>query len=193
MAKVHQMPVLPYAMNALAPYIGEETMEYHYGKHLQGYVDNTNKLIVGTEFENADLEDIVKKATGGLFNNAAQALNHRIYFLSFLPDGQKVPLGRLKEAIDRDFGSFDAFKEEFTKQALGLFGSGWAWLAKDASGKLSIVCKSNAGNPLTDGLIPLMGMDVWEHAYYLDYRNRRADSIKATWEILDWKVIGDRY
>lgn len=194
MAKVHEMPVLPYAMDALAPYIGEETMNYHYGKHLQAYVDNTNKLIVGTEFENAELEDIVKKAPqGGLYNNAAQALNHRIYFLSFSPKGQKTPSGKLKEAIDRDFGSFEQFKEEFSKQALALFGAGWAWLAKDNAGKLSIVCKSNAGNPLSDGLTPIMGMDVWEHAYYLDYRNRRADSVKATWEILDWKVIGNSY
>ena len=189
----HEMPKLPYANNALEPHISKETIDYHYGKHLQAYVDNLNKLIPGTQFENATLEDIIKKADGGIFNNGAQVWNHTFYFETFSPAPQKEPKGALKEAIDKEWGSFDKFKEEFSKAAMGQFGSGWAWLVKDKEGKLRIVTTPNAGNPLRDGLTPLMTMDVWEHAYYIDYRNRRADSIKATWEVIDWKKVEVRY
>jgi len=189
----HEMPKLPYANNALEPHISKETIDYHYGKHLQAYVDNLNKLIPGTQFENATLEEIIKKADGGIFNNGAQVWNHTFYFETFSPTPQKEPKGALKEAIDKEWGSFDKFKEEFSKAAVGQFGSGWAWLVKDKEGKLRIVATPNAGNPIRDGLTPLMTMDVWEHAYYIDYRNRRADSIKATWEVIDWKKVEGRY
>lgn len=184
---------LPYATDALAPVIGKETMELHYGKHHQAYVDNLNKLIVGTEFENADLETIVKKSDGAIFNNAGQTLNHNIYFTSFSPNGGGEPQGKLAEAIDSKFGSFEKFKEEFVAAGLGVFGSGWVWLAKDDKGNLSIEKEPNAGNPLTKGLTPILGLDVWEHSYYLDYQNRRADHLKEVWKILDWEVISKRY
>ena len=184
---------LPYATDALAPVIGKETIELHYGKHHQAYVDNLNKLVVGTEFENADLETIVKKSDGAVFNNAGQTLNHNIYFTSFSPNGGGEPKGKLAEAINSKFGSFDKFKEEFNTAGAGVFGSGWVWLAKDDKGELSIVQESNAGNPLTKGLTPILGIDVWEHSYYLDYQNRRADHLKEIWKILDWEVIGKRY
>lgn len=193
MAKTHEMPKLPYAPDALAPNISKETIDYHYGKHLQAYVDNLNKFIPGTEFENATLEDIIRKAEGPIFNNGAQVYNHTFYFLSFSPNAQAEPSGKLKEAIDKEWGSFAKFKEEFAKSATGLFGSGWTWLVKNKEGKLQIVNESNAGNPIRNGLTPLMTMDVWEHAYYIDYRNRRADSINATWNVLDWKVIESRF
>ena len=184
---------LPYATDAFEPVIGKQTMELHYGKHYQAYIDNLNKLIVGTKFENADLETIVKESDGGIFNNAGQALNHQLYFLSFSPDGGGEPQGKLAEAINSKFGSFEKFKEEFIAAGLAVFGSGWVWLAKDGSGKLSIEKESNAGNPMTKGLTPVLGFDVWEHSYYLDYQNRRADHLKEIWKILDWKVIGERY
>ena len=184
---------LPYATDALAPVIGKETIELHYGKHHQAYVDNLNKLVVGTEFEKADLETIVKKSDGAIFNNAGQTLNHNIYFTSFSPNGGGEPKGKLAEAINSKFGSFEKFKDEFNKAGAGVFGSGWVWLAKDDKGELSIVQESNAGNPLTKGLTPILGIDVWEHSYYLDYQNRRADHLKEIWKILDWEVIGKRY
>jgi len=184
---------LPYETDALEPVISKQTIEYHYGKHLQAYVDNLNKLIVGTEFENADLETIVKKSNGGIFNNAGQTLNHNLYFTSFSPKGGGEPKGALAEAITNQFGSFDKFKEEFNAAGVSLFGSGWAWLAKDASGKLSIEKESNAGNPITKGLTPILGFDVWEHSYYLDYQNRRADHLKELWKIIDWDVVSQRY
>lgn len=184
---------LPYATDALAPVISKETMELHYGKHHQAYVDNLNKLIVGTKFENADLETIVKESDGAIFNNAGQTLNHNIYFTSFSPNGGGEPQGKLSEAINSKFGSFEKFKEEFIAAGLGVFGSGWVWLAKDDSGNLSIEKESNAGNPMTKGLTPILGLDVWEHSYYLDYQNRRADHLKEVWKILDWKVISDRF
>ncbi len=184
---------LPYATDALQPVIGKQTMELHYGKHYQAYIDNLNKLIVGTEFENADLETIVKKSDGGIFNNAGQALNHQLYFTSFSPDGGGEPQGKLAEAINSKFGSFEKFKEEFNAAGLAVFGSGWVFLAKDDSGNLSIEKESNAGNPLTKGLTPILGLDVWEHSYYLDYQNRRADHLKEVWKILDWKVISERF
>ena len=189
----HTMPVLAYAQDALEPHISRETIEYHYGKHLQTYVNNLNNLIVGTPFENASLEEMICKAEGGIFNNAAQTWNHTFYFSTFSPAPQAEPTGKLREAIDRKFGSFDAFKAEFEKKATGLFGSGWTWLVKDAAGNLDIVNESNAGNPLRNGLVPLMVMDVWEHAYYIDYRNRRADSIKASWNVIDWKKVEERF
>lgn len=192
-AMTHEMPRLPYELNALEPYIGRETMDYHYNKHLRAYVDKLNALIPGTPFEQATLEEIIKLADGSIFDNGAQVWNHTFYFNTFSTTPQKAPTGELKAAIDRDFGSFDKFKEEFAKAGTGLFGSGWVWLAKDAHGKLKIVALSNAGNPIREGLTPLMGMDVWEHAYYLDYRNRRADSIAATWNIIDWKKVEERF
>lgn len=189
----HTMPQLPYEKNGLEPYISQETIDYHYGKHLQTYVDNLNKLIPGTEYENATLEEIIKKADGPIFNNAAQVWNHTFYFNSFAPKPQAQPAGDLKNAIDKKYGSFDNFKAEFEKKATSLFGSGWTWLVADKDGNLDIVNESNAGNPLRNGLKPIMVMDVWEHAYYIDYRNRRAESVKATWNILDWKKIDERY
>ncbi len=187
------LPALPYAHDALEPYISAKTIEFHYGKHHQAYVNNVNALIPGTPFENASLEEIVRKADGGIFNHGAQVYNHTFYFEQFIPDGCREPIDALKDAIDKEFGSFDAFKEQFTKAAATLFGSGWAWLVKDGSGKLSIVQTSNAGCPLRDGLTPLLTCDVWEHAYYLDKQNLRPKYIEDFWKILDWKVISKRF
>lgn len=184
---------LPYATDALEPVISKQTIEFHYGKHLQAYVDNLNKLIVGTKFENSDLETIVKESDGAIFNNAGQTLNHNLYFTSFSPNGGGEPKGKLAEAINAQFGSFEKFKEEFTAAGVALFGSGWVWLAKDADGKLSINSESNAGNPIRKGLTPILGFDVWEHSYYLDYQNRRADHLKELWKIVDWDVVSQRY
>ena len=184
---------LPYATDALEPVISKQTIEFHYGKHLQAYVDNLNKLIVGTKFENSDLETIVKESDGAIFNNAGQTLNHNLYFTSFSPNGGGEPKGKLAEAINAQFGSFEKFKEEFTAAGVALFGSGWVWLAKDADGKLSINSESNAGNPIRKGLTPILGFDVWEHSYYLDYQNRRADHLKELWKIIDWDVVSQRY
>ena len=189
----HELPKLPYALDALAPQISEETMLYHYGKHHKAYVDNLNRLIVGTPWQDASLEEIVLGADGAIFNNAAQTWNHTFFFLSLSPDPKSVPTGALAEAINRDFGSFDAMKETMTKAAAGQFGSGWAWLVKDKNGKLSIVAESNAGNPMTRGLKPLLNIDVWEHAYYIDYRNRRPDFLQALWDRVDWKVVEKRF
>jgi len=187
------MPTLPYAQDALAPHMSHQTLEYHYGKHLQTYVDNLNKAIPGTEFERLPLDEIVKKAKGPIFNNAAQAWNHTFFFLSLSPRPKAAPGGRLAAAIERDFGSLVAMKETFTKTATGLFGSGWAWLSADGQGKLAITAESNAGNPMTSGLTPLMTCDVWEHAYYIDYRNRRPDFLTAFWALLDWAVVEKHY
>jgi Fe-Mn family superoxide dismutase len=188
-----ELPKLPYATNALEPIIGQQTIELHYGKHLQTYITNLNNLIQGTKFENADLETIVKESDGAIFNNAGQTLNHTIYFLSFSPAGGGEPKGKLADAIKAEWGSFEGFKKEFVAAGAGLFGSGWVWLAKDSSGKLQIVKESNAGNPITKGLTPLFVFDVWEHAYYLDYQNRRADHLAELWKIIDWNVIEARY
>ena len=196
---------LPYAPEALEPVISKETIEYHYGKHLQGYVDNLNKLVAGTEYEGMPLEEIVVKAQGGIFNNAGQILNHNLYFTQFAPvseltdEGGKGLTGeRMNEltiikAIVRDFGSFEAFQTEFEQKGVTLFGSGWVWLAADKDGKLVITQEPNAGNPVTKGLKPLLTMDVWEHAYYIDYRNRRAAHLHALWQIINWKEIERRY
>jgi superoxide dismutase, Fe-Mn family len=188
-----ELPKLPYKLNALVPYISEETLDYHYGKHHQTYVNNLNGLIPGTEFENAGLEAIIKKAEGGIYNNAAQVWNHTFYFESFSHDGRKIPNGALVDAINGSFGSFESFKEQFNKAAATLFGAGWAWLAKKDDGTLQIIQESNAGNPLRKGLKPVLTCDVWEHAYYIDYRNKRPDYIKSFWEIIDWDIIAKRY
>ena len=187
------LPELPYAHDALEPIITKETIAYHYGKHHLTYVNNLNGLVGGTEFENADLDTIVKKSDGPIFNNAAQIWNHNFYFLSLTPKKGSKPSEKLAKAIDATFGSFDSFKEEFGKAAITVFGSGWGWLVKDADGKLSIVKESNAGNPMTRGLVPLLTFDVWEHAYYIDYRNRRADYVAALWDLVDWDAVSSRY
>ena len=189
---------LPYAPNALEPVISQETIEYHHGKHLQTYVDNLNKLIAGTEFESMPLEQIVAKSQGAIFNNAGQILNHNLYFLQFKPYSNvqsPMPNDELPviKAIIRDFGSFDAFKAEFEQKGTTLFGSGWVWLASDKDGKLVITQEPNAGNPVTKGLKPLLTMDVWEHAYYIDYRNRRAAHLQSLWQIINWDEINRRY
>ena len=184
---------LPYAADALEPVISEQTIGFHYGKHLQTYVNNLNNLIQGTKFENADLETIVKESDGAIFNNAGQILNHNLYFTEFSPKGGGKPSGKLSRAIDEAWGSFENFQKEFETAGVGLFGSGWVWLAADKNGKLSITKEPNAGNPITKGLKPLLTFDVWEHAYYLDYQNRRADHLKALWNIIDWQVVERRY
>lgn len=187
------LPALPYEKDALEPYISSKTMDFHYGKHHLAYVTNLNNLIVGTEFENATLEAIIRKAQGGIFNNAAQVYNHTFYFDQFSPTPSEVPEGRLKAAIHVTFGSLDAFKEAFNKAATTLFGSGWAWLVKDTDGKLSILQTSNAGCPVRDGLTPLLTCDVWEHAYYLDKQNARATYITDFWKVMDWKIVDGRF
>ena len=188
------MPKLPYATNALEPVISQQTIEFHYGKHLQNYVNTLNKLIEGTDFAGKTLEEIVKTApAGSIFNNAGQALNHTLYFLQFKsPVQNNRPTGKIAEAINRDFGSFEAFQEAFANAATTLFGSGWAFLSVDQNGKLVITQEANGANPVCRGYKPIFGLDVWEHAYYLDYQNRRADHIKAVWDIVDWEVVGSR-
>lgn len=186
-------PELPYSRDALAPAISAETVDYHYGKHEKAYIDNLNRLIKGTEYDDMDLEEIITSSKGPLFNNASQAWNHIFYFFTFSPDGSREPSGELRRAIDRDFGSFDKFKEAFVEAGVSLFGSGWVWLSRDNDGKLVITQGPNASNPLTEGLTPLLTFDVWEHAYYLDYQNRRADALKALWDIVDWDVVEGRY
>lgn len=186
-------PQLPYAEDALEPVISRRTIEFHYGKHEQAYIDNLNKLIEGTEFAELPLEDVIHDAKGPLFNNASQAWNHIFYFFSFSPDGGGEPEGDLRKAIDRDFGSFENFKKEFVDAGAKLFGSGWVWLSRDNSGRLFITQEGNAGNPITDGLTPILTFDVWEHAYYLDYQNRRADALNALWDIIDWPIVEARY
>jgi Fe-Mn family superoxide dismutase len=184
---------LPYSTNGLEPVISKQTIEYHHGKHLQGYVNNLNNLIQGTKFETADLETIVKESDGAIFNNAGQILNHNLYFLQFSPAGGGKPSGQLAKAIDTVYGSFENFQKEFETSGAGLFGSGWVWLAADNNGNLSIIRESNAGNPVTKGLKPLLTFDVWEHAYYIDFQNRRADHLSNLWKIVDWKIVESRY
>ena len=192
---------LPYAPEGLEPVISRETIDFHYGKHLQAYVDNLNKLIAGTEYEHMTLEEIVCKSQGGIFNNAGQILNHNLYFGQFAPveesrvRNQESRLASLSiiKAINRDFGSLEAFKAEFEQKGVTLFGSGWVWLAADKDGKLVITQEPNAGNPITKGLKPLLTMDVWEHAYYIDYRNRRAAHLQALWDIINWEEIERRF
>jgi Fe-Mn family superoxide dismutase len=188
-----ELPQLPFAMDALEPYISKQTLEFHYGKHHQAYVNNLNKLVPGTKYENASLEEIIRKASGGIFNNGAQVWNHTFYWSCLTPDGGGEPVSDLLDVINRDFGSFAAFKEKFTTAAATLFGAGWAWLAKNESGRLEIVQESNAGNPITNGLDPLLTCDVWEHAYYLDKQNRRPDYITDFWALVDWAAVAKRY
>lgn len=185
----HQLPALPYSQDALQPIISRETLEYHYGKHHQAYVTNLNKLIIGTEFENMSLEEIIMKSSGGIFNNAAQVFNHTFYWNCLAPNAGGEPGGKLAEAINQAFGSWTAFKEKFTQTAVGTFGSGWAWLVKDQAGNLEILSTSNAGNPLTDGKKPLLTCDVWEHAYYIDYRNARPGYVEKFWDLVNWDFV----
>jgi Fe-Mn family superoxide dismutase len=184
---------LPYAPDGLEPVIGKQTIEFHHGKHLQTYVNNLNGLLPGTKFENADLEKIVRESDGAIFNNAGQVLNHNLYFTQFSPIGGGKPSGLLAAAIQTTWGSFENFQKEFEIAGIGLFGSGWVWLAADKNGKLFITKEANAGNPVVKDLKPLLGFDVWEHAYYLDYQNKRADHLKELWKIVDWKVVEARY
>lgn len=188
-----ELPQLPYAADALEPVISAKTIEFHYGKHHQAYVTNLNNLVPGTKFENADLETIVRESDGPIFNNAAQIWNHTFYFNSFSPNGGGAPEGALADAINAAFGSFEDFKKEFTAAGVTLFGAGWAWLVLNKDGKLEIVKEPNAGNPMTKGLKPILTFDVWEHAYYIDYQNRRPDHLTALWDKIDWKVVGARF
>jgi Fe-Mn family superoxide dismutase len=188
-----ELPELPYAKSALAPHISEETLEFHHGKHHQTYVTNLNNLVPGTEFEGLSLEDIMTKSSGGIFNNAAQIWNHTFYWNSLSPNGGAKPTGNLAKAIEANFGSFEAFKEAFTKCAVTTFGAGWAWLVKDQDGKLSLVSSSNAACPLTEGLTPLLTCDVWEHAYYIDYRNARPKYLDAFWSLVNWDFAATNF
>ncbi len=188
-----ELPPLPYAKDALAPHISEETLEYHYGKHHQTYVTNLNNLVPGTEFEGLSLEEVIKKSSGGIFNNAAQIWNHTFYWNSLSPNGGGEPTGGLANAIDRTFGSFADFQKQFTKCAVTTFGSGWAWMVKNPDGSLQLVSTSNAGCPLTEGQTPLMTCDVWEHAYYIDYRNARPTYLEAFWSLVNWDFAAENY
>ena len=189
----HKLPSLPYAHDVLAPHISKETLEFHHDKHHQTYVTNLNNLIKGTEFESASLEEIVKKSSGGIFNNAAQVWNHTFYWESMKPTGGGQPTGALADAINAKWGSFDKFKEEFTKVAVGTFGSGWAWLVKKADGSLDLVSTSNAATPLTTDAKPLLTCDVWEHAYYIDYRNARPKYVEAFWNVVSWDFASKNF
>jgi Fe-Mn family superoxide dismutase len=188
----HELPKLPYGQDALEPYISKRTIEFHYGKHHQAYVNNLNKLIVGTEFEHVSLDEIVRKAGGGIFNNGAQVWNHTFYWNCLKPQGGGEPTGPLADALVKSFGSFGEFKEKFSAAAATLFGSGWAWLIKKEDGGLAIVQESNAGNPLKNGATPLLTCDVWEHAYYLDKQNVRPDYIADFWKLIDWNAVAGR-
>ena len=188
-----ELMALPYAQDALEPVISKETIAFHHGKHLAGYVNNLNGLLEESPLAGLPLEEIVLKAEGGMLNNAGQILNHNLYFGQFAaPKADNKPVGNLAEAIDRDFGSFEAFKEEFQKKGATLFGSGWVWLSADKNGKLVITQEPNAANPIQKGLKPLLTFDVWEHAYYLDYQNRRPDHLTALWQIINWEVVESR-
>ena len=189
----YSQPRLPYPVDALQPVISARTIDFHYGKHEKAYIDTLNSLIEGTEFADMPLEELIVKREGKLFNNASQAWNHIFYFFQFAPDGLKEPAGRLREKIDGQFGSFEEFKKKFEEAGATLFGSGWVWLSCDDKGELYITQGGNASNPMTDGLRPLLTFDVWEHAYYLDYQNKRADYLHRLWDIVDWDIIGIRY
>ena len=185
----HLLPTLPYPMDALAPHISKETLEFHYGKHHQTYVTNLNNLIKGTEFESSTLEDIVRRSSGGVFNNAAQVWNHTFYWNGLAPNAGGLPSCALAAAIDAKWGSFDAFKDAFTKSAIGNFGSSWTWLVKKPDGSLDIVNTSNAANPVTTQDKPLLTCDLWEHAYYIDHRNRRPDYLNGFWALVNWDFV----
>jgi Fe-Mn family superoxide dismutase len=190
---IHELPALPYAKDALQPHISAETIEYHYGKHHQAYVTNLNNLIKGTEFEAMSLEDIILQSAGGVFNNAAQVWNHTFYWNCLSPNGGGAPTGALADAINAKWGSFDAFKEAFSKAAVGTFGSGWAWLVKNTAGELEIVSTSNAATPMTNGQTALMTCDVWEHAYYVDYRNARPKYVEIFWNLVNWNFVAANF
>jgi Fe-Mn family superoxide dismutase len=186
----HELPTLEYALDALSPVISKQTMELHWGKHTQAYINNLNNLIAGTKFENVSLDRIIKESEGALYNNAGQVWNHMFYFDSLSPTPRKAPEGRLLTAINKQFGSLEIFKEQFNKSAIGLFGSGWTWLVRQEDGTLVITQEQNAGNPLHSKTgTPLLCVDVWEHAYYMDYQNRRTDYLNAFWNVLDWMVV----
>ncbi|WP_133510256.1 superoxide dismutase [Candidatus Thiosymbion oneisti] len=189
----HELPALPYDKKALEPVISQETIEYHYGKHHQTYVTNLNKLVPGTEFEGKSLEDVIMKSSGGVFNNAAQVWNHSFYWSCLSPKGGGEPSGALAGAIKAKFGSFDEFKKQFTQSATTNFGSGWTWLVKGKDGSLEIVNTSNAGTPMTEGKTALLTVDVWEHAYYIDYRNARPKYLEKIWEIVNWDFVVAKY
>lgn len=188
-----ELPNLPYAMNALEPYISQETLEYHYGKHHQAYVNKLNSLVPGTEFENLNLEEIIKKADGGIFNNAAQVWNHTFYWHCMKPNGGGEPDGDLATAIEKTFSGLDKFQEKFTNSALTRFGSGWAWLVKNSDGTLEVLSTSNADNPLTEGKKPLLTCDVWEHAYYIDTRNDRGKYVSNFWQLVNWDFVAKNF
>lgn len=189
----HTLPDLPYADNALEPHISAETLQFHHDKHHATYVDKLNGLIPGTEFESASLEDIIKKASGGIFNNGAQVWNHTFYWNCLSPNGGGAPTGDLATAIDQAFGSFDDFKTRFSESAVNNFGSGWTWLVKNSDGSLEIVNTSNAANPMTDDKQPVLTCDVWEHAYYIDYRNARPKYVEAFWSLVNWDFVAQNY
>ena len=189
----HELPALPYAKDALAPVISQETIEYHYGKHHQTYVTNLNNLVPGTEFESMSLEDIIMKSSGGVFNNAAQVWNHTFYWNCLRPNGGGAPAGALAAAINAKFGSFEEFKKQFAQSAATNFGSGWTWLVKNADGSVELMNTSNAGTPMTSGKQALLTVDVWEHAYYVDYRNARVKYLEEIWKIIDWAKVGANY
>jgi len=190
---IFTLPQLPYPKDALAPYISEETLEYHHGKHHQAYVNNLNKLLEGSEFAGMELEDIIKKSSGGLFNNAAQVWNHTFYWHCMSPDGGGEPEAGLLDAIKRAFGSFAEFKEQFNQTAIATFGSGWAWLVQDKQGDLKIISTSNAATPMTDGLSAILTCDVWEHAYYIDYRNARPEYVNSFWKLVNWDFAASNF
>lgn len=189
----YELPELPYAQNALEPHISAETLDYHHGKHHAAYVANLNKLVAGTEHEGKPLEDIITSSDGGIFNNAAQIWNHSFYWNCLSPNGGGAPSGDLGKAIDDTFGSFEAFQEKFTASAIGNFGSGWTWLVKNSDGSIEIVNTSNAGSPLTNGQVPLVTCDVWEHAYYIDYRNARPAYLGAFWNLVNWEFANKNF
>ncbi len=189
----HTLPTLAYELDALAPHISKETLEFHYGKHHQTYITNLNNLIKGTEFADLSLEDIIKKSSGGIFNNAAQVWNHSFYWNCLSPNGGGQPSGSLADAINSSFGSFDKFKDEFSKTAITTFGSGWGWLVKNADGSLALASTSNAATPMTSGQTALLTCDVWEHAYYIDYRNARPKYLEAFWNLVNWDFVAKNF
>ena len=189
----HKLPVLPYALDALQPHISKETLEFHYGKHHQTYITNLNNLIKGTEFENSSLEDIIKKSSGGIFNNSAQIWNHTFYWFCLTPNAAAEPTGELLNAINKKWGTFAEFKKAFTATCVGTFGSGWGWLVKTPSGELDLVSTSNAATPLTSVNKPLLTCDVWEHAYYIDYRNSRPNYMEAFWNLVNWDFVAKNF
>ena len=188
-----ELPALPYELDGLAPHISRETLEYHYGKHHQTYVTNLNNLVAGTELEGKSLEEVIKNSSGGIFNNAAQVWNHSFYWECLSPNGGGEPTGELMAAITKAFGNFDTFKEQFTKTAVTTFGSGWGWLVKNSDGSIELMSTSNAGTPMTGNKTALLTCDVWEHAYYVDYRNARPKYLEAFWNLVNWDFVSQNF